>query len=43
MTLTVTPQRLSTDEKSSMVLANLFGNQSLMKAPSDEKGMSWGK
>ncbi|KAK7960428.1 hypothetical protein PG988_011642 [Apiospora saccharicola] len=34
--------RLSTDEKSSVVLANLFGNQSLMKFPSDVKGMSWG-
>ncbi|KAK7909043.1 hypothetical protein PG985_014921 [Apiospora marii] len=32
--------RLTTDEKSSMVLATLFGNQSLMKFPSDVEGMS---
>lgn len=43
MTLTVTSQRLTADEKSSVVLANLFGNQSLMKFPSDVKGMSHGK
>ncbi|KAK8091544.1 hypothetical protein PG997_001905 [Apiospora hydei] len=33
--------RLSTDEKSSMILATLFGNQSLMKFPSSSAGMSY--
>ncbi|KAK8022740.1 hypothetical protein PG993_013507 [Apiospora rasikravindrae] len=33
--------RLSTDEKSSMILAILFGNQSLMKFPSSSPGMSY--
>ncbi|KAK7937284.1 uncharacterized protein PG986_014152 [Apiospora aurea] len=33
--------RLSTDEKSSMILATLFGNQSLMKFPSSSPGMSY--
>ncbi|KAK8075994.1 hypothetical protein PG994_003266 [Apiospora phragmitis] len=33
--------RLPTDEKSSAILANLFGNQSLMKFPSNSTGMSY--
>ncbi|KAK6855591.1 hypothetical protein PG995_007742 [Apiospora arundinis] len=33
--------RLSIDEKSSTILTHLFGNQSLMKFPSNEPGMSY--